>query len=62
MLKKIYKLVAKFVFSFLLIYGYNLIISPINMVIPFNIITLSYVTLLGIPAFLSIILIFFIIY
>lgn len=62
MLKKIVKILKKIVLSFLLIYGYNLVISPINMLVPLNIITISYITILGIPAFLSIIVISFFIY
>lgn len=62
MLKKIIKIVKKVVFSFLLIYGYNLVISPINMMVPLNILVITYVSLLGIPAFLSVIVISFLIY
>lgn len=62
MLKKIIKILKKIVLSFLLIYGYNLVISPINMIVPLNIISISYITILGIPAFLSIIVISFFIY
>ena len=60
MLRKIFKLVKKIVFSFLLIYSYNLIAAPINVVIPMNMITILYTTFLGIPAFLSIIILLFI--
>lgn len=62
MLKKIIKILKKIVLSFLLIYGYNLVISPINMIVPLNLISISYITILGIPAFLSIIVISFFIY
>ena len=60
MLRKIFRLVKKIVFSFLLIYSYNLIAAPINVVIPMNMITILYTTFLGIPAFLSIIILLFI--
>ena len=60
MIKKIFRLVKKIVFSFLLIYSYNLIAAPINVVIPMNMITILYTTFLGIPAFLSIIVLLFI--
>ena len=60
MLRKIFKLVKKIVFSFLLIYSYNLIAAPINVVIPMNMITILYTKILGIPAFLSIIILLFI--
>ena len=62
MLKKIIKFLKRILFSFLIIYGYNIIISPVNMIIPLNIITVGYVTIFGIPGFISIILIFFLIY
>ena len=60
MLKKILKIAKKLIFSFLLIYSYNLIAVPINITVPINFITLFYTTVLGIPAFLSIIVLLFI--
>lgn len=62
MIKKLLNFFKKIVFSAFLIYGYNLIASPINLVIPINIITVVLVAILGIPALLSLIAIFFIVF
>ena len=60
MLKRILKVFKRIIFSFLLIYSYNLIAVSINISVPINFITLFYTTVLGIPAFLSIIVLLFI--
>ena len=62
MLKKIFNLIKKIVFSVFLIYGFNLIASPLNLIIPINIITVGFITLLGLPALLSLILVYFIVF
>lgn len=62
MIKKIIKLIKRILISFLIIYGYNVLISPINMIIPINFVVLSYITILGVPAFLSIVFLSFFIY
>ena len=56
MLKKIFYLVRRVFFSFIILYGFNTIGSNFNLVIPINIITLTSITLLGFPALLSLIL------
>ena len=62
MLKKIFELIKKIVFSVFIIYGFNLIAEPLNLVIPINIITVGLITILGMPALLSLILIYFIVF
>lgn len=62
MLKKIFNIIKKIVFSVFLIYGFNLIASPLNLIIPINIITVGFITLLGLPALLSLILVYFIVF
>jgi len=62
MLKKIFNLIKKIVFSVFLIYGFNLIASPLNLIIPINIITVGLLTILGVPALLSLIAIYFIVF
>ena len=62
MLKKIFELIKKIVFSVFLIYGFNLIAEPLNLIIPINIITVGLITILGMPALLSLILIYFIVF
>ena len=57
MFKKIYELIKKIVISAFILYGYNLIAAPINLIIPINIITISILTIFGIPSLLLLILI-----
>lgn len=61
MLKKIFQILKKIVFSMFLIYGYNLIAVPLGILVPLNILTVLYVAVFGVPALLSLIaLIFFV--
>jgi len=62
MFKKIFNLIKKIVFSVFLIYGFNLIAEPLNLIIPINAITVGLITILGMPALLSLILIYFIVF
>lgn len=60
MLKKILSLLKKIVFTCFLLYGYNLIAAPIKLIIPINFITVGAITIFGVPALLSFIIIFLI--
>lgn len=62
MLKKIFKIVKKIMISVFLLYGVSLVVNPLDIIIPINIITVLFVTILGIPAVLSLILIFVIVF
>lgn len=62
MLKIIFKFVKKIIFSAFLLYGYNLLASPLNIVIPINIINIGLISLLGIPALFALIFIHIIIF
>ena len=55
MLKKLFIIIRKVTVSFFLLYAYNLIIQPLNLIIPINIITVLSISILGIPALLSLI-------
>ncbi|MCI5552892.1 MAG: pro-sigmaK processing inhibitor BofA family protein [Tenericutes bacterium] len=57
MLKKILDVMKKIIFSILLLYGYNMIATPINVMIPINFITIGAVTILGFPALFALIII-----
>ena len=59
---KIFKLLKKIIISSFLIYGYNLLAQPLKAIIPLNVVTVSTVALLGIPALFSLIIILFYIY
>ncbi len=50
-MKKIAILVKRIIFAILLLYTYNLIGAPINLIIPINYITVIIVTLLDLPGF-----------
>ncbi len=62
MLKKIFSVVKKIVFYSFLLYGYNLITKPLNVMIPINLISVGALTIFGVPALFSFILIFILIY
>lgn len=56
MIKKIFSAIKKIIVSVLLIYGYNKLALPLNIVIPMNIFTILLVALCGIPSILMLIL------
>ena len=55
MLKKILNVVKKIIMAVLLIYAYNIMGLPINVMIPINIITVLIASILGLPGILSLI-------
>ena len=55
-MKKMFDLLKKIIFSFVILYGFNTIGSNFNLVIPINFITISCVTILGFPALFSLVL------
>lgn len=57
MLKKIFNVLKRIVISAFVLYGYNLIASPLNLVIPINVFTVGILTVLGMPAIFSFIII-----
>jgi len=56
MLKKIYNIIKKIVISAFTLYGYNLI-APSTLIVPINVITVSILTILGIPSLIFLIII-----
>ncbi|MCI5835988.1 MAG: pro-sigmaK processing inhibitor BofA family protein [Firmicutes bacterium] len=62
MLKKIFKFFKKIIVSSFVLYSYNLISAPLNLIIPINIFTISTLTLLGLPSLFALIAILLIIY
>lgn len=55
-MKLLVKLVKRVIFSAFLLYGYNLIAVNFNMIIPINVYTIGFVSVLGIPSVLALIL------
>lgn len=56
-MKKITKYLRKVIVTFFVIYGYNNLVMPINMVIPINIYTILLVYCFGLPSLLALIVI-----
>lgn len=57
MVKKIFGVIKKIILSSFILYGYNLIAAPLGLIIPINLITVVLLTLLGMPALFSLIII-----
>lgn len=57
MLKKIFKIFKKVILASFILYGFNLIMSPLSVIVPINIVTVSTVTCLGFPGLLGLIII-----
>ncbi len=53
---KIMEYIKKIVFSAFLLYGYNIIASNFNLVIPINVITVLLLTVLGAPGLFALVL------
>ena len=62
MIKKIFNILKKIIISAFILYGYNLIVTPINLTIPINLITVGLLTLFGIPALFALIIVLIIIF
>ncbi len=61
-MKKVLKILRKIIISSFLLYGYNLLVQPLNLMIPINVITVSSVAILGVPALLALVLILVYVY
>lgn len=61
MKKKIVNVLKKIVVAFCMLYGFNLMVSSMNIYIPINFFTVGIISFLGIPGLLSFIAIFFIV-
>ncbi|MCI8574888.1 MAG: hypothetical protein HFI09_00270 [Bacilli bacterium] len=61
MIKMIINLIKKIVIGFFVLYGFNLLVSSISILIPINCITVGTVAFLGIPGLLSLVVLFFLV-
>lgn len=50
MTKIIYVILKRVIISAFILYGYNIMVTPLDLFIPINIITLTFITIFGIPA------------
>lgn len=48
-MKKIFSFIKKLILSSFILYGFNLIASPLNVIVPINVVTVLVITLLGMP-------------
>lgn len=55
-MKFIFRIIRRVILGAFLLYGYNLIAVNFNMIIPINIFTIGFVTILGIPSILALLL------
>ena len=55
-MKRIFSYFKRVVISGFILYGYNLIAVNFNMMLPINVITLLFITFLGVPALFTLVL------
>lgn len=61
MLKNGISIIKKIIFSFVMLYGLNLLVNSMNVLIPINIFTIGTISVLGVPGLVSLIAMFFIV-
>lgn len=61
-MKYVFSFFKRIILGFLILYGYNMIATNFNLVIPINLITVALVSLLGFPALFSLTLLFVLVY
>lgn len=61
-MKMIIKNLKKIIVSIFLLYGYNLIAAPLGFIIPINFITVLLLSIFGIPALLSLVIMLIIVF
>jgi len=62
LLKFILKVVKRIIISSFLLYGYNILVQPVGLIIPINIFTIAAISILGVPALLCLIFIMIFVY
>lgn len=48
-MKKLFAVIKKIVLSAFILYGFNLIAAPLNIIVPINVITVLVIAILGMP-------------
>ena len=61
MFNKLFKMLKKFIMTFFMLYGYNVIVPP-TAIIPINLVTVLLITIFSIPAFIFLIIIRLVVY
>ncbi len=62
MIKKFFQFFKRIIVSGFMLYGFNLIVAPLNIMIPLNMITVLALSILGLPALFSFLIILLLIY
>ena len=57
-----FNILKRIIISAFILYGYNLIVTPINLTIPINLITVGLLTMFGIPALFALIIILIVVF
>lgn len=60
MKEKVVAVFKKVSFAFLILYGFNLIVSSVDIFLPINFISVGTVSVLGVPGLLSLVAMYFI--
>ena len=61
-MKKVLLFCRRILFSFFVLYGFNVIAANFNIIIPINVITVLLISCLGLPALFSLVLLLVMIY
>ncbi|MDD4035815.1 MAG: pro-sigmaK processing inhibitor BofA family protein [Bacilli bacterium] len=56
MKKVIIKVIRSIIVAAFILYGFNIIAAPLNLIIPINVVTVALVALLGFPALIGLIM------
>ena len=62
MFRKVIQIIKKIVFSSFLLYGYNILVEPLGLIIPINVITVVFISIFGLPALCALILIYVLVF
>lgn len=57
-MKHIWNVVKKVIIAIFMLYGINLLISSLNILIPINIVSIILVSLLGVPGIITLVILF----
>lgn len=57
MLKKLLRALKVLIMAALILYGYNIIAAPLNLIVPINFVTIGLVALFGVPAVFGLVVI-----
>ena len=60
MLKIIFNVVKKVIFAIFLLYGLNITLNAVNVVLPINYVSVFFISLFDIPGLISLIVLYFV--